>query len=103
MVSILTLHRSQSQLFQSNVGRQRTATASGVLTMTIDTTSTQDGFKVQIPWRIVLRRGRLAWHIWSGKRRTRRSLLDLTDDQLRDIGISRSEAQREVRKSFYWN
>jgi uncharacterized protein YjiS (DUF1127 family) len=37
------------------------------------------------------------------KRRTRYALLELTDTQLEDIGISRSEARREVAKSFYWN
>ena len=41
-----------------------------------------------------------AWHI---RRRTRYSLLEMTDDQLQDIGISRSEARREIGKSFYWD
>ncbi len=31
-------------------------------------------------------------------RRSRLALFDLTDDQLRDIGLRRSEAEREARK-----
>ena len=41
-----------------------------------------------------------AWYI---KRQTRYHLLELTDEQLRDIGVSRGEARREVSKSFYWD
>ena len=37
------------------------------------------------------------------KRRTRYCLLDLTEEQLQDIGISRDEARREAGKSFYWD
>lgn len=36
------------------------------------------------------------------KRNTRRDLRDLTDDQLRDIGVTRSEARTEVNKSWFW-
>ncbi|MCC5777733.1 DUF1127 domain-containing protein [Nitratireductor sp. B36] len=35
------------------------------------------------------------------KRRSRLALYDLTDDQLRDIGISREEARREGLRSFW--
>ncbi|MGN7770687.1 DUF1127 domain-containing protein [Phyllobacterium sp. 22552] len=35
------------------------------------------------------------------KRRTRIHLSELTDDQLRDIGISKREARREVERSFW--
>lgn len=35
------------------------------------------------------------------RRRTRLSLLDLTDEQLSDIGISRCDAYREGIRSFY--
>ena len=48
-------------------------------------------------------RGWRVWRTWSIRRRTRRALLDLTEEQLRDIGVSRSEARREVGKSFYWD
>lgn len=34
------------------------------------------------------------------KRRSRLALLELTDDQLKDIGISRADAQREGLRSF---
>lgn len=36
------------------------------------------------------------------KQLTRRGLMELTDDQLKDIGISRSEARREASRPF-WN
>ncbi|MDH4985271.1 DUF1127 domain-containing protein [Aminobacter anthyllidis] len=35
------------------------------------------------------------------RRRTRMSLLELTDDQLSDIGISRCDAYREGLRPFY--
>ncbi len=34
-------------------------------------------------------------------RRSRRALLDLTDAQLQDIGVSRTAANREGHRSFY--
>ncbi|MDK4702298.1 DUF1127 domain-containing protein [Rhizobium sp. CNPSo 4062] len=36
------------------------------------------------------------------KRETRWSLRELTDDQLRDIGMTRTEACTEVNKSWFW-
>lgn len=42
------------------------------------------------------------WRLWLGKRRSRRRLADLDDRMLRDIGVSRAEAMREIRKSFPW-
>lgn len=36
------------------------------------------------------------------KRRTRSELPDLTEDQLRDIGVTRAEARAEVSKSWFW-
>lgn len=45
----------------------------------------------------------LAVRTWWLKRRTRQALIEMTEDQLRDIGITRSEAQREIGKSFYWD
>lgn len=71
--------------------------------MAIDTISTEAGIEPQRPLRATFHRVWLACRAWCVKRRTRRSLLELTDEQLRDIGISRSEAQREIRKSFYWD
>jgi uncharacterized protein YjiS (DUF1127 family) len=38
---------------------------------------------------------------WIERRRQRRALLELSDHVLKDIGISRSEAQREGRKPFW--
>jgi uncharacterized protein YjiS (DUF1127 family) len=35
------------------------------------------------------------------KRRTRMSLLELTDEQLKDIGISRAQAQGEAWRRFW--
>ncbi|AYG66261.1 MULTISPECIES: DUF1127 domain-containing protein [unclassified Rhizobium] len=37
------------------------------------------------------------------KRETRWDLRDLTDDQLRDIGMTRAEARTEVGKSWFWS
>ncbi|HEX8047231.1 DUF1127 domain-containing protein [Rhizobium sp.] len=36
------------------------------------------------------------------KRRTRRDLSELSDTQLLDIGVTRSEAKAEVNKSWFW-
>lgn len=36
------------------------------------------------------------------KRETRWSLRELTDDQLRDIGMTRAQARIEVNKSWFW-
>jgi len=41
--------------------------------------------------------------LWMRKRESRWTLRDLTDDQLLDIGLTRSEAKTEVRKSFFWD
>ena len=41
--------------------------------------------------------------VWAGKRASRRTLKDLTDAQLLDIGITRREATREISKSFFWD
>jgi len=37
------------------------------------------------------------------KRETRWDLRELTDDQLRDIGMTRAEARTEVNKSWFWS
>lgn len=46
--------------------------------------------------------GHRLW-VWHEKRESRRTLRDLTEDQLRDIGITRREAGIEVSKSFFWD
>ncbi|WP_414714086.1 DUF1127 domain-containing protein [Shinella sp.] len=53
--------------------------------------------------RTIAYRGWLALRAHFIKRRTRLALLNLTDDELLDIGITRTEAHREVGKSFYWD
>lgn len=40
---------------------------------------------------------------WFDKRNGRLVLRELTDSQLEDIGLTRSEADREVSKSFFWD
>lgn len=35
------------------------------------------------------------------KRRTRLALMELTDEQLKDIGLSRSQVHREVSRPFW--
>jgi len=51
------------------------------------------------------RLGRLwsAFLLWQQKREGRLALRGLTADQLKDIGLSRSDAAREVGKSFFWD
>lgn len=44
-----------------------------------------------------------AFVLWQQKREGRRALREMTADQLKDIGLSRSEAAREVGKSFFWD
>lgn len=36
------------------------------------------------------------------KHKTRRHLRELTDDQLRDIGVTRAQASFEAEKPFWW-
>jgi uncharacterized protein YjiS (DUF1127 family) len=43
----------------------------------------------------------LGWGLFQHRRVTRRALLDLTDDQLRDIGLSYEQARREGLKPFW--
>jgi uncharacterized protein YjiS (DUF1127 family) len=44
----------------------------------------------------------LSWsHHMIERRKTRLALYEMTDDQLKDIGISRSEAYREANRPFW--
>lgn len=40
---------------------------------------------------------------WHSKRNTRAALRELTDGELRDIGVTPAEARREVAKSWFWD
>ncbi|MBX5161072.1 MULTISPECIES: DUF1127 domain-containing protein [unclassified Rhizobium] len=40
---------------------------------------------------------------WNQKREGRRALRNLTASELKDIGVSQSDAAREVGKSFFWD
>ena len=71
--------------------------------MAIDTIHTEAPLKDATSLQALFVRGWRLCHAWHVKRRTRYSLLEMTDDQLQDIGISRSEARREIGKSFYWD
>jgi uncharacterized protein YjiS (DUF1127 family) len=48
-----------------------------------------------------LLRGVLLLERWIERRRQRRAVLELSDHVLKDIGVSRSEAEREGRKPFW--
>ncbi|RUM05540.1 DUF1127 domain-containing protein [Rhizobium chutanense] len=37
------------------------------------------------------------------KRRSRRTLCELTDDELCDVGLTRAEAKAEISKSWFWS
>ncbi|MFB2566504.1 DUF1127 domain-containing protein [Rhizobium sp. IMFF44] len=50
----------------------------------------------------ILRRALAKFLAYLEKRETRWDLRDLTDDQLRDIGMTRTEAYTEVNKSWFW-
>ncbi|GES45394.1 hypothetical protein RsS62_46460 [Rhizobium dioscoreae] len=50
----------------------------------------------------ILRRALAKFLVYLEKRETRWDLRDLTDDQLRDIGMTRAEARAEVNKSWFW-
>ncbi|MBB2697968.1 UNVERIFIED_ORG: uncharacterized protein YjiS (DUF1127 family) [Rhizobium esperanzae] len=41
--------------------------------------------------------------LWHQKREGRRALRGLTASELKDIGLSQSDAAREVGKSFFWD
>jgi len=71
--------------------------------MAIDTIFVESGVKLSGSPRILLARASLGVRAWWVKRRTRHALVEMTEEQLRDIGVSRSEARREIGKSFYWD
>jgi uncharacterized protein YjiS (DUF1127 family) len=71
--------------------------------MAIDTMSAEAGHKPEVSLLTVAVHAWRVYRAWWIKRRTRHSLLELTQEQLLDIGISRADAKREVRKSFYWD
>ena len=71
--------------------------------MAIDTIFVQGDIESSSSTQRPLYRAWLAVRAWWLKRRTRQALIEMTEDQLRDIGITRSEAQREIGKSFYWD
>lgn len=55
-----------------------------------------------------LQRGLLATMLeslasWSEKRRGRKVLREMSDWQLRDIGLEPADAAKEVSKSFFWD
>ncbi|SEQ56933.1 Uncharacterized conserved protein YjiS, DUF1127 family [Pseudomonas sp. NFACC02] len=51
--------------------------------------------------RVSAPKGLGVWGLFQHRRVTRRALLDLTDDQLRDIGLSYEQARREGLKPFW--
>jgi uncharacterized protein YjiS (DUF1127 family) len=50
----------------------------------------------------IARRCLMHLHLYFSKRRERLALSGLSEDQLRDIGISPSEARTEVNRSWFW-
>ncbi|PDS67712.1 hypothetical protein CO653_05440 [Rhizobium anhuiense] len=58
-----------------------------------------------VPLDATTRLGRIwaAILLWHQKREGRRALRNLTASELKDIGVSHSDAAREVSKSFFWD
>ncbi|NKM56232.1 DUF1127 domain-containing protein [Rhizobium anhuiense] len=58
-----------------------------------------------VPAEATTRLGRIwaATLLWHQKREGRRALRNLTVNELKDIGVSQSDAAREVNKSFFWD
>ncbi len=50
---------------------------------------------------VALRRGLERLAIWRARARTRTELMTLSDDMLKDIGLSRCDADREYSKPFW--
>lgn len=71
--------------------------------MAIDTMFTGSPGRPSHSLRAFLSSGLRGYRRWLVTRRTRHALLDMTDDQLSDIGITRREARQEIGKSFYWD
>jgi uncharacterized protein YjiS (DUF1127 family) len=56
----------------------------------------------RVPSGSIARRCLMHLNLYFSKRRERLVLSCLSDDQLRDIGVSPSEARTEVNKSWFW-
>ncbi len=71
--------------------------------VTIDTITTHHAVEAVVPVRaagVFSRNGvRTRLQLWWRRRRTRAHLLDLTEQQLRDVGLTPEMAEREIRKS----
>jgi uncharacterized protein YjiS (DUF1127 family) len=102
MVAILILHRAVSQLFPECTDCHAPSDISGEKIMTIDAIYVESSSRHRTMG-ARLHHGWLACRAWYIKRRTRRALAEMTEGQLHDIGITRSQARREIQKSFYWD
>ena len=71
--------------------------------MAIETFYAGAAAKPRGSFRQILRRAWCVYWAWRIKRHTRYALLELTDEQLRDVGLTRSEARREAGKSYFWD
>lgn len=73
--------------------------------VTIDTIGAANGNRVEAGregvWSGFWKRLAHAFHLWRRQRVTRARLADLSDAQLRDIGLTFEQAQREVNKSRF--
>jgi len=52
-------------------------------------------------WSARLLRFAMAVEAMLARRRSRRALREMTDDQLKDIGLGRADAEREGRRSLF--
>lgn len=71
--------------------------------VTIDTIATDHAVEAVVPVRadgmFSLKGVRTRLQFWWRRRSTRAHLLDLTEQQLRDVGLTPEMAEREIRKS----
>jgi len=68
-----------------------------------DARSTETRNAVAQPRPHAMRRLWAFYRHWLEKREGRRVLRDLTNEQLRDIGLTRRQAIKEANKSFFWD
>lgn len=87
-----------TRMYQSIFEAPKTKAERCPMTSDVEIPTTMD----RAPSGGIVRRCLMSLNLYLSKRRERLVLSDLSDDQLRDIGISPAEARTEVNKSWFW-